>query len=333
VGILWTESFDWISAVADLDQKYAQRDVQGINTAQARRSDQCLDMRSSDDLRLTLPETVKEVTIGFAIYFASLPTAGDVQFLSFYFNGSEECHVELSSAGGLNVYEDTTLRLTGLSGLISACTWHYIEVQAYIDTTSGSVQVKVDGSSAGSATSIKTGDVGKCDQLYFKPQTSFPDTLLDDIYVTGSSATNRGFLGSVYVQALLPNAVGGSSAWTASPAVDNYLNVDETGPDGDTTYVNGSAVGDQDSYGFQAISSSAGTVYGVGLWASAKKDAAGSRGMGLLNVQGSDSEVGACAMLTESYSLVSAFLDKDAGSAAWTSAKINSAEFGVKVTI
>lgn len=334
MGILWTESFDWTTAVADLDQKYTLlRDVGGFNTAQARRGDQCLLIDNLDDLKANLPESVREITVGFAINLDRLPSS-DMDILLMEDNsGNDQWNLGINTTGKLTVEEEGFTRLTSNDAL-STSTWQYVEVQVYTHNTAGSAEIRIDGKSSGTVTGVNTGDQSICDTFYFKNNLSTTgEYLIDDIYMTGSVGTPKGFLGSVYVEAILPNAVGASAAWAASPAASNFQNVDEVGPDGLATYVSSSNVGDQDSYNFGDISGSAGTVHAVAVWVSAKKDAAGSRGFGILSVQGANFETGACDMLTEAFKLYPAFLAQDAASAAWTPTKVNSAEFGIKVTV
>lgn len=93
--------------------------------------------------------------------------------------------------------------------------------------------------------------------------TSTGNPLFTDIVVCDSSGTAHiGFQGHVEVETVRPDGAGNYSNFTPS-AGSNYQNVDETTPDGDTTYNHSSTTDHRDSYTMSALARAAGTVKAV----------------------------------------------------------------------
>jgi hypothetical protein len=72
-----------------------------------------------------------------------------------------------------------------------------------------------------------------------------------DLYLVdlqGSGDQKRDFLGDGTINYIVPNGVGASSAWTPTPAVPNWSNVEEIPPDDATSYVSADTAAMRDSY-------------------------------------------------------------------------------------
>jgi hypothetical protein len=126
----------------------------------------------------------------------------------------------------------------------------YFEVKVTFATSTGSIIVRVNENEIINQTNVNTNPRG----TNMANRVALGTTLnggngrnlfIDDFYIEDSD-----FLGDVHIEALFPNAVGDASEWSPSTGgADNYTMTDDGSPDGDTTYVSGSAVGQKDTYG------------------------------------------------------------------------------------
>jgi len=154
----------------------------------------------------------------------------------------------------------------------------------------------------------------------------------DDLYLTDSTD----FLGDCRVECLIPSGNGNSSQWVGSDATstDNYLLVDETSLDGDTTYVEADSVGDKDTYAMDDLETAAGTVYAVQTILAQRKTDAGSRQVApVLRHSGTDYD-GTSVSVGDTYAFGIEIEEQNPGtSSAWSIADVNAIEFGAKVTV
>ena len=93
--------------------------------------------------------------------------------------------------------------------------------------------------------------------------TSYTDCYIDDIYIldTNGSAPCNDFLGPVRVEAIVPNADGTHTDWTANTG-DRYAALDEVISNEDTTYVYGSTATDRISTQFENVTITE-TIFGI----------------------------------------------------------------------
>lgn len=229
----------------------------------------------------------------------------------------------------------TTLENTGYA--IPTNEWIYLEFKATIHNSSGSYELRVNGVTIASDSGIDTQQTGNAyaTSIMIRFDGIGASThWLDDIYLfddTGSFCNN--FVGDVHVEAIFPDGVGYITDWVGVPSGgDNYEKVDETDPDGDTTFVATSGVGYMDSYDFGSLVSLSGSVYGLQVNAWARKDDVGSRTLNVITRPTSTTYSGeAPASLGNTYSYsVFHFPYNPATSTYWTIAEINAAEFGIK---
>jgi hypothetical protein len=159
---------------------------------------------------------------------------------------------------------------------------------------------------------------------------------VDDYYACDiQGSTNNDFLGDVRVQAVFPNGNGNYSQLTndLGNMTNNYTHVDEADPNDDTDYVESSNAGDKDTYTYQDLPTTTGTVYGVQVMTYAKKTDSGSRTIrNLARLSGTDADNGSDIALPSGYTYLPSIFETKPGGGAWTITDVNNAEFGVKVT-
>ncbi len=277
---------------------------------------------------------------GFAYNTTALTTAREL--IAFTEGTTIHLTLYLTTAGALAVYRGRfsggTLLGTSAAGVIASNTWHYIEFKALIDNATGTYEVKVDETSVLSGTGADTQNAGTStwDRLTLLG-TAGVNQFFDDLYVCdGSGAANNDFLGNCQVEVLRPQtdavAAGTNAGFTPSTGTDHGALVDETTPNSDTDYNSGTAVGQKDTYNYPSVSLS-GTIKGVKVAPFVKKTDAGPRTIcTVVRSSGTDYDHATAISPATSYQFESQIWETDpATAAAWNSAGINAAEFGLKV--
>ena len=220
--------------------------------------------------------------------------------------------------------------------MLTANTWHYIELKVRIHDTAGSYEVRVDGVTVLSASDTDTKfttspDLSVVQFCFRKSGQEF-----DDIYICDTDGTkNNNLLGRVKVEAIFPSADGDSSDWTPSSGTDHSAMVDENPADDDTSYVESGTQDDTDLFAYDDLSAiTTEPILGVQV----STDVRMNEFPGALDVKlpvkssttTSDGEV--TNVNDDDYTIVHRILEDDpATSAAWTASGINSAQFGIKV--
>lgn len=150
-----------------------------------------------------------------------------------------------------------------------------------------------------------------------------------DIVICDSAGSDHnGFQGDVMVETIRPNGAGNYTDFTPS-AGSNYQNVDETTPDGDTTYNSSGTLDHKDSYAMSALASVTGAVKAVMLNANIRTpEAALIQAKLLLRASGVDAE-SVAFNVNRSYLHRRAAFNTDGDGSAWTIAKVNAMEAGV----
>jgi hypothetical protein len=226
---------------------------------------------------------------------------------------------------------------------------HYYEIKATVGYPARIV-LHLDGTQiADSGTGwIISPASGPTDIGYFRWFTSAGSAVtLSDIVLldTNGSAPTNDFLGDVHVETKMPTGDGTHTDFAPSPAGTHYTTVDERPSyNGDTDYVQSTAVGDKDTYTHEAMISS-GTVYGVAVYAVGEATDTGTRKVKGLVRSGSSEVTGSeeVALAYADYyhllgvsgvsSLVRGVVELDPqGGGAWTTARVDASEIGVSVS-
>ncbi len=274
-------------------------------------------------------------TIGFALKVVSNNTL--IQICEFLDGASAQMEIYITADNKLRVARATNILATGAS-ILSVGVWYYVEFKIRIDNApNGTYELRINGATEVSGTDDTQATANaSADRFRFRPSTGNHALAIDDIYVldgTGS-APNNTFLGDCRIECIFPNGNGNSSQFDGSDgnSTDNYLLVDETSPDDDTTYVESADVGDKDTYAYENLATTSGAVYGLQMLPWSKKSAAGSRqivSVARLSATETDS---LAKGLSDTYQYQPDIRETKPGGGAWTISDVNSAEFGVKVS-
>ena len=327
MAIEWLEGFDHYTSVAMFQRKWDST-LSDVSPGQTGRF-------AGFSVRLGSPTAFAGIltlgnqqtrTVGFAFWYATT-TAGTNPILAFLDVSSRQVDLQLNQATGvLTVTRNGTVLGTS-AAVLSISTWFYIEFQATIHSSTGSITVRVNGTDVitVSGANTQTSANAYANRIYIEGINS--TSLYDDMYIENTAT----FHGECRVLTVLPNADSSPLQWTPSTGTAHWSLVDEGNPNDDTDYVSSSTPGHVDLYGFPDITPT-GSILAVQTVLTARKDDAGVRQIADQCVSGATTATGATATITSSYLMYRQIreTDPDTG-AAWTAAGFNAASFGQKV--
>lgn len=289
----------------------------------------------SNSLGLTLPQgTTSTYFFGFAIKPESYP-GGQTLFYAYSVGGDVELEVELNSNGTMTFKRGGVTTL-GTTTALNTNEWNYVVVKEYLANSGGTLEVWVNGVKDINNTSADTLDTQASIsymKFYFN---NAADWSFDDIYIgdtSGSDMTDQ--VGDCHIELLDPDGNGTTNNFTASPAVSQYLNVDDSNSsDGDTTYNYSATATDKELYTFSAIQSTVNTVYGVQVSARVRKEDAGNREIKTVARSSATEVDGNSKGMATYYGWTGHIYENDPnGGGNWTESAVNAAEFGIKITV
>jgi len=284
-------------------------------------------------------EAYRNIT-GLSSFYARIgyrPESGfsqDGTYILIWRNGTTvHGSVRLSDAGVLIAYRSTTLVATG-SIPVARDVWSLIEVYVLIDDTVGRIITKVDGitdidftGDTRNGTSTTADNIG-----YGGNAAEFDDLALNST----AGGSDNSWIGDGHVIALFPNAAGDSSQWTPSSGATNYLMVDETPADNDTTYVYTSGINNKDLYHVANAVLSGTTIHRVWVEARARDTVAISGAIRLMIKENATESESTDLYVLNNYTtrlVGSEYATKPSNSQPWTDTDINDLQIGQKLTV
>lgn len=221
---------------------------------------------------------------------------------------------------------------------ISSGVWYFIELKVTFHNSSGSFELRVNGVTECSGSGVDTCNTANnyADRFRVRGSKSFGNYYQgwDDLYVCDDAGSRlNDFLGEISILTSVPNAAGTTTQFTPS-AGSNYQNVDDSGDiDDDTTYNKSQTVGHIDLYNFPDWATDR-TILAVQAVTTLRKDDTGIRRVKPLCRSGGTNYQGSEINLTTTYLMYVNLLAEDPNtSLQWLVANLNSAEFGLEVTV
>lgn len=263
-------------------------------------------------------------------------------FMSVNDAGSTQMGLAIMSGNKIGLYRGGTNVATGTT-VLTANTWYYIELAVYpIHSTTGNAKVRINEVDEPNLviTSGNTQATGNAtaDQLFvggIASGASGQSTDVCDLVACDGQTTSSGantFLGDCRVEILYPTGTGNSTLWTPSTG-SNWATVDEAQENGDTDYVETTAVGNKDTYVYADLATSQATIYGVQPSPVFKKTDSGTRTVATVaRVAGTEVDSSG-VLLTTSYVCAPDMRETKPGGGSWAVSDVNGAEFGIKVTV
>lgn len=248
-----------------------------------------------------------------------------------------QAYLKFAVDGTITAYAGGSLRGTSSTGIWVEHIWQYIEFKVKFSNTVGTLEVRVDGVTVISATGIDTSASGNEYGTGFRlvGDVDSAHTYYDDCYCCDDSGTtNNDFLGDIKITTLYPISDGNSSDFTCSTGTDHFALVDDPQLlDSDTDHNESSTVGHKDLYGMTTYDGPD-TIFGVQVVAAVKNTDVGTMTVRPLSRSGAapvDNEGGDYILSQIMRASMHMFEEEPADSVGWTAAKINAAEFGLKI--
>jgi hypothetical protein len=245
--------------------------------------------------------------------------------------------VRVTSDAGFQVTRNGTTIATSLPGLFTFGFWNYMEIKVFINNSSGYVQIRLNGSTYLNATGLNTKYTGNnyVNSIRLQPFGSSGafEFMIDDLYVLNDTGSfNTDFLGECRIQTQYPTANGNENDFTAFGAGSNYQAVDDSPvADDDATYIRSAVVGNIDNYTMGTLALT-GTIYGVQVNCTQRKDDVGSRVIAPLINTGSTTYLGSSVTCLSQYSVAQTLWQQNPNTAGtWTNTELNASFAGIKI--
>ncbi len=356
MSLLVIEGWDNIATADIATKNWAGSDNNGtrtVVTTQARTGTKSLrllggNIGSAPVLQRILAAADEHATliVGWALRRDNPGSLAAQELIRFCSDAAATQHVSLglSTGGVITAYRGNTGGTSlgsSASGLLVVDTWNFVEAKVVLHDSTGSVTVKINGTTVLSLTGVDTKNGGTktvLDSVQFPLSPAGNNNnshYIDDIYIANAAGSaNNDFIGDLRVRALFPNGNGNSSQMVGSDgnSTDNYLLVDDATPN-TADYVGSPTLNNKDTYAFDDLPDTSGTVVGLQLEALATKTDAAARSLALVTRSGSTDYDGSdVALALGSNTYIQQIRETDpATGVAWLRSGVNSAEFGAKV--
>jgi hypothetical protein len=351
MALRFIDSFDHY-ATADFAQKWTSVNAATFSStivvgAYGRNSTNGLrftwsDVNSHLRLQRTVTTSGSTAIMGAAVKVSAISgTSSANPLFSIWDGASIQTSLRIDAAGTLSVLRGSfggTVLGTSV-GVLSTATYYYIELKVVLHGSTGTYDVKVNGTSFLSGTGANTADAGTTAWTAARIGSDGSTAHIsggatwdfDDFYVCdGSGSANNDVLGPIRVKAVFPDGAGNSTQFTPS-AGSNFQNVDEASQDGDTTYNSETTVGQKDLYTLGALGIT-GTVKGVQTNLIVRSDGGGAETIAPVWRIGATDYDGTTVGVTTSYAdSLQVYETSPATGVAFTVAEIDGAELGIKL--
>jgi hypothetical protein len=213
-----------------------------------------------------------EIYLRYGIYLTStnletmmaIRTSGGTDILNMKYNGGN-FRFSLGGFGG------TVILNSSIN--VSAGSFHLIEIHFKMDDSTGILEVKIDGLSAGSYSGDTKPDSNTTVGLLRFETNYSTNFYIDDLALNDTSNTDglndTSWCGDGKIELLIPNGNGSLNQWTGSDSnsTDNYALVDDI-PPSSSDYVQDSIPGNKDKYAITDFTGTNKTILRV--WAEAR---------------------------------------------------------------
>jgi len=339
--LLWIEGFEGFgtsvgsapSPSGIMARKYSQVDTESAIDIEAGRFSGYSAQLVSTNQQIYAPNLTVDstVTIGVAVKFTFFGSGHT--FILLYDGATLGMNVRSQAAGELEVRLGTSSYAT-TSGLgLNTGIWYYIEFQVTCNNTTGSYELRVNGTTVLSDSGIDTQPGANAYHTRFSLNGGVMQPYFDDLYFLDSTGSqNTDFLGNSRVEAIYPDGDSGTIEWTPSTGNTNYNLIDEATCDDDTEYVEDSTTNHTDLYDYGALQDITGSIFGLQINTQARITDASPYSLITPCHSGSTDSDNSAQSLSASYTAIRRIMELDPDTAAaWISSGVDAAQFGVKV--
>lgn len=332
--IQFMDSFDHY-ATADILKKWdVSSGSPAINVSGGRNSTGSMEFDAAEYAEKLITGTPATIIIAGAFKASSLSVSQDI--IKAMDASSVQVKLRINTDGRIEAFRDTTSLGVSAAVVFTAGAYAHLDCKITINDTTGSVLVKSGATTHLNLTSQDTKNTANAYATSVRIGGDGTNTVsVDDFYIldTTGSAPQNDQLGDCRISATRPNVEGTYSQFTPNVGSDNSANVDDTVPDGDTTYNSASAIGYKDTFGMVKMPDIGGsTIYGVQANLVTRKDSTGTRKVRAVARPVSSDFFGASQVLTTSYiDYREVWQNNPLTSAPWAEAEVNAAQFGYEV--
>lgn len=341
MALLWIDGFEWETPTVVLPSggtgtpalySYeARRITNDTDIVPGRAGGAAIELFDNDYIEKWIDNTNATLIIGASFKFQDFDSNED--WLGLYDEGDANVRIRFDD-NTMEIRAGSSLEYTGPIPAHQS-RWLHMEIKSVIHDSTGSVEIKVNGSTIVNETGLDTnhGANGYITRVRFSGQNqSGLGVTIDDLWIcNGAGSANNDFLGALAVQTLRPDGAGNSSDWTAYPG-SNYQNVDDDpDDDGDSTINESGTTGDLDLYTYE--NTTLDTINGVQINSIVRETDASPFSVhnmvrsGVTDYEGAEQAIGGTDYVNI-YEIEE--VDPDTSSA-WTDTGLNAAEFGIKV--
>lgn len=331
MAILGFEGFDtWAGASAVIERGALWNHGGGSTSVANPRfgSGRCLRCTDSDSMTFDFGSAL--TTYGIAFAMSDREPSDDHRFIQM---GDLALYM-YPSTGEIKLWRGgATLLFTSATGILDG-NYHWIAFAVTHHSSTGTFQMWVDNVdiTGGQMTGLNTRGTAAAtlSNAAFVADNTIGPIDYDDLYWTDDLT----YHGEKRCASFYPSGNGNSSQLDGSDgnSTDNYLLVDETTPDDDTTYVQSSTVNEIDTYAMGNMSdvSDVAAVYARNYVR--KTDAAARESKTVLRSGGTDYLGSAKSLISTYVGDRTLYLTDPATSAAWTPSGVDAVEVGIKVS-
>jgi hypothetical protein len=326
MAIIWVDGFPYTTT--ELFQIYSTNESRNNSVnASGRYGSRYIGLNSWGPTWIRKPLGANPATV--IINFVFYSNAGWAFYLED--SGTEQIHFQESPQGTVIVQRGSTT--IGTSSIIHANNaWIQFEAKCTINNSTGSVTVKLDGTTAINVSSQNTRQSANnyCNAIRLYGYTGvayFSDLIVMD--TTGSYCND--FIGPRRIQLCAPTADGNYKQSTPSTGTDRYATVDEIGPS-NADYNTLAAAGDTDTFVIPDVGSQQNKIDAVFANFYGKTADAGIASLKLVARHSSTDGYGGIVTMTGSsiYNGISVIYVNPSTGSQFTRTEFNAAEFGYK---
>jgi hypothetical protein len=294
------------------------------------------------EFRRAFGDQKSSVGVGLAFYLTELPADYNSLEMMEFRDASNAilCAINIGPSGDLRLSRGVTrLEIETTGVLITTGSWFHIEVYFTPNGATSSIEIRVNETTVMNNASFPIGGTSGSNPGDTSTETSIfvHDSLIsycyvDDLYAWDTSGTyNNDFIGDKKVHTMMPDGDTSVMDWAPNTGSTEYTQIDEIGPDGDSSYIYVGAVSNAEAeFTLQAMPADAVAISAVQTLVAARKTDAGQCDIRTDIVSGALDSSGPSSAVTTSYNYYPAVFETDPNTGAlWTKSGVDGAKIRI----
>jgi hypothetical protein len=274
-----------------------------------------------------------QVGIAFGIRFPSLPSDDRTLFSLNNVGNSNVVTLIWNSDGSIGIYkgDHTGTLLATTEQVLTAATWHHVEILVTISDTAGAIELRVDNDPVAILADLDLDAVAVTQVVWYCRAAGGVNHQIDDAV----AHTGDDFIGPARVlTSYLAADLSPFGDWTITGAASGAEAVDEAIPDDDTSYITAADAGDVARFLMPSLPADVSEIVAIHIPFYARQNEAGLTRVQTTLLSDAEAVDGAEHSLTPSYSYKEdAFNTNPATGGAWDKASFEAAILEVTRTI